>query len=161
MQPPTELARPHRQDLTLQTDAHKRPEPRCWPDRPVRKAMHPIYIALLERPDLLARHLLAYGDLIGLEARILGRALRLRACAVVLAGMAATLALVWGGIGLMLALLLDRQHPVLWLVPGLALLLAALAAAIALRPLPSDLLGELKAQLQSDLQVLQLDEDRP
>jgi len=48
--------------------------------------MHPIYAAFLNRPDLLAQHLQAYGDLAQIQTRVFRRALRLRLWATLLAG---------------------------------------------------------------------------
>lgn len=58
--------------------------------------MHPIYAAFLNRPDLLAQHLQAYGDLVQIQTRVFGRALRLRLWATLLAWVSALLALIWG-----------------------------------------------------------------
>ncbi len=122
--------------------------------------MHPIYAALLQRPDLLTRHLLAYGDLLQVQARQLSRALRLRLWAAVLGLTATALALVWAGTAAMLAMMLDRQHAVLWGLPAAALGVAALAAGVAMRPMPTQMLSELKAQLEEDAQALRLAEDQ-
>jgi hypothetical protein len=118
--------------------------------------MHPIYAALLQRPDLLAGHLLAYGDLMQMATRQLARALRIRLGAAVLGLAAAALAFIWGGMALMLAVMLERQHTLLWWLPVGALLAALIAALLAMRPLPTAMLSELKAQLEEDADALRL-----
>ena len=123
--------------------------------------MHPIYAALLSRPDLLAQHLLAYGDLVQLQAQVFGRRLRLRLWAALLAGGSALLALIWGGMAWMLALLLERQHAVLWYLPSAALLLGLGCAVLAARPLPTEVLQALKAQVADDVQALRLLDGQP
>lgn len=117
-------------------------------------SMHPIYAALLQRPDLLARHLLAYGELLQVQARQFTRALRLRFWAAVLGLTATALASVWAGTAVMLSVMLDRQHAALWWLPAAALAVAVIAAVVAMRPLPTQVLSELKAQLEEDAQAL-------
>jgi hypothetical protein len=123
--------------------------------------MHPIYAALLQRPDLLAGHLLAYSDLVQIQARQLTRALRLRLWATLLGLAASALAGIWGGTGLMLAVMLEREHALLWWLPAGALLVAVSAAYLAMRPLPTAVLSELKAQLEEDAQALRLLQGQP
>lgn len=118
--------------------------------------MHPIYAALLQRPDLLAGHLLAYGDLMQLATRQVTHALRIRLGAAVLGLAAATLAFIWGGVALMLAVMLESQHALLWWLPAGALMAALIAALLATRPLPTAMLSELKAQLEEDAEALRL-----
>lgn len=118
--------------------------------------MHPIYAALLQRPDLLAGHVLAYGDLMQLATRQVIRALRIRLVAAVLSVAAVTLAFIWGGVALMLAVMLERQHALLWWLPAGALMAASIAALLAARPLPTAMLSELKAQLEADADALRL-----
>ncbi|MBM3363216.1 MAG: hypothetical protein FJY42_11230 [Betaproteobacteria bacterium] len=116
--------------------------------------MHPIYAAFLNRPDLLAQHLQAYGDLVQIQTRVFGRALRLRLWAALLAWVSALLALIWGGMAGMLVLLLERQHAALWYPPATALLLGLVCAVLATRPLPMQVLRELKPQITDDVQAL-------
>jgi len=116
--------------------------------------LHPVYAALLQRPDLLLEHGLAYAQLLQAHAHSTGKALRTRALAAAAALLGATLALLLAGIGLMLGLLLDRYHPVLWCLPGACALLALLAALLARRPMPSQAWQQLQTELEDDLRML-------
>jgi hypothetical protein len=114
--------------------------------------LHPIYAALLQRPDLLLEHGLAYAELVQAQACSAGRALRSRAWAAVAALLGAALALLFAGMALMLGLLLERYHPVLWMLPGLCALVALLAAWHARRPMQGWL--QLQTELEDDLRAL-------
>lgn len=116
--------------------------------------LHPVYAALLQRPDLLLEHGLAYADLVQAQARGAGRALRSRAWAAVAALFGAALALLFAGMALMLGLLLERYHPVLWMLPGLCALVALLAAWHARRPIPMQGWLQLQTELEDDLRAL-------
>jgi hypothetical protein len=116
--------------------------------------LHPIYAALLQRPDLLLEHGLAYAELVQAQARGAGRALRSRAWAAAAALLGAALTLLFAGMALMLGLLLDRYHPVLWLLPGACALVALLAALHARRPIPVQGWLQLQAELENDLRAL-------
>ncbi len=116
--------------------------------------LHPIYLALLRRPDLAADHLLAYADLIRLQAQILLHAVVGRSLAWLLTLVCAVLSVFFAGTGLMLSLLLDRYHPVLVLLPG-ALALSALAGLLlARRRLPAQAYAQLREQMEQDLAAL-------
>ncbi len=116
--------------------------------------LHPIYLALLRRPDLAADHLLAYADLIRLQAQILRHAVVGRSLAWLLTLVCAVLSVFFAGTGLMLSLLLDRYHPVLVLLPG-ALALSALAGLLlARRRLPAQAYAQLREQMEQDLAAL-------
>ena len=116
--------------------------------------LHPIYAALLRRPDLAADHLLAYADLLQLQTQALRQAVIGRSLAwLVILGCGA-LALVFAGTALMLALLLDRYHPVLVLLPGALALMALGAALLENRRQPWKAYAQLRAQLDADLAAL-------
>jgi len=116
--------------------------------------LHPIYAALLRRPDLAADHLLAYADLLQLQTQALRQAVIGRSLAwLVILGCGA-LALVFAGTALMLALLLDRYHPVLVLLPGALALFALGAALLEYRRRPWQAYAQLRAQLDADLAAL-------
>lgn len=136
-----------------------------WPDnqsapmlkpvlRPKVTMLHPIYATLLQRPDLVADHLLAYTDLLQLQSKDLGKTLRARGLAWLIAIVGAALSLVFAGTALMLALLLDRFHPALVLLPAGCALLAWLAGLLARRRLPTPAFEQIKAQWEQDLQAL-------
>ncbi len=116
--------------------------------------LHPIYATLLHRPDLVADHLLAYADLLQLQSQDLRKALRDRGLACLVAVMGATLSLVFAGTALMLALLLDRFHPALIMLPAGFALLALVAGLLARRRLSTPAFTQIKAQWEQDLQAL-------
>lgn len=116
--------------------------------------LHPIYAAFLHRPDLLIGHALAYADLLQVQARTLGSALRMRTLAALVAVISALACVLFAGTALMLALMLDRYHPVLLLLPGLCLATTVLAAMAARRPLPTDTWDQLQEQVEEDLRAL-------
>ena len=116
--------------------------------------LHPIYAALLRRPDLAADHLLAYADLLQLQTQALRKAVIGRGLAwLVILGCGA-LASMFAGTALMLALLLDRYHQVLVLLPGALALLALGAALLEHRRRPGQAYAQLRAQLEADLAAL-------
>jgi hypothetical protein len=116
--------------------------------------LHPIYAALLRRPDLAADHLLAYADLLQLQTQALREALIGRSLAwLVILGCGA-LASIFAGTALMLTLLLDRYHPVLVLLPGALALMALGAALLENRRQPWKAYAQLRAQLDADLAAL-------
>jgi hypothetical protein len=116
--------------------------------------LHPIYAALLQRPDLLIGHGLAYADLVTVQARAMHSALQGRLLAAMMALIGAVAFVLFAGTALMLGLMLDRYHPVVLLLPGLCLATALLGALIARRPLPEDTWAPLKTQLEDDLRAL-------
>ena len=99
-------------------------------------------------------HLSAYGSLFHKEATSAGSDLLART----VAGIAATLALAvffaLAGTALMLGFLQNQFHWMLVAVPGLAFILAVIAAVIAMKPLKNERFPELKAQIDSDAQAL-------
>lgn len=116
--------------------------------------LHPIYAALLRRPDLGLEHLLAYADLLQLQTNALRSAAIGRGLAWLITLICGTLALVFAGTALMLALMLDRYHPVLVLLPGILALMALVAALLARRRMPSKAYAQLRTQLDADLAAL-------
>jgi hypothetical protein len=72
----------------------------------------------------------------------------------VAAVLGAVLTLLFAGMALMLGLLLERHHPVLWLLPGMCALVALLAALHARRPMPVQGWLQLQTELEDDLRAL-------
>lgn len=99
-------------------------------------------------------HLSAYGSLFHKEATSAGSDLMARAVAGIVAILALAIFLALSGIALMLGFLQNHFHWVLVAVPGVALILVIIAAAIAMKPLKSERFPELKAQIDSDAQAL-------
>ncbi len=118
--------------------------------------LHPIYATLLHRPDLVADHLLAYADLLQLQSQDLIKTLGRRGLACLVAVMGAALSLVFAGTALMLALMLDRFHPALVLLPAGFALIALVAGLLACRRISTPAFTQIKAQWEQDLQALRV-----
>jgi len=115
---------------------------------------HPIYSTLLGHPELVADHLANYGALIKAEALEAKRNAVKKAIAGAVAIVAGLLGLVFAGVAIMLGGVNGSFHWVLVLVPGLTLLVAAIAASIAARPSTFHGFQDLRAQLNADLSAL-------
>jgi len=99
-------------------------------------------------------HLSAYGSLFHKEASSAGSHLIARAAAGLTAILAFAVFLVLSGTALMLGFVQNQFHWMLLAVPGMALILTAVATAIAMKPLNSERFPELRAQIDSDAQAL-------
>ena len=115
---------------------------------------HPIYSTLLGHPELIADHVANYGALIKAEALEAKRNVIKKAIACAVAVVAGLLGLVFAGVAVMLGGVNGSFHWVLLLVPGLTLLVAAIAATVALRPSTFHGFQDLRAQLDADLHAL-------
>ncbi|MEO5736936.1 MAG: hypothetical protein ABIQ82_05690 [Variovorax sp.] len=118
--------------------------------------LHPIFSTVLGRPELIADHLANYAALIREESTLAGRALIRRALAGVIAAVSAMLALGLIGIAVMLGVLHGSFHWVLVVVPGVAVVVAALSAWVATRPTDLNAFQDLSAQLDADVRALHL-----
>jgi len=116
--------------------------------------LHPLFSALVHRPDLVIDHVSAYAGLLQAEAAMASQVLARWALAWALVAASALLCTVFAGVALMLGLLLDRFHWVLAGVPGLFLLLTLLAYGRAKAALPAAGWTDLKAQFDSDVRAL-------
>ncbi len=118
--------------------------------------LHPIYSTVLGHPELIADHLANYGALLRQETEEASRDLIARTVAGVLAAVSAMLALGLIGVAIMLGFLYGTFHWVLAAVPGAAVLIALILAAVASRPRAFQAFSELRAQLDADLHALHL-----
>jgi len=118
--------------------------------------LHPIFSTVLGRPELIADHLANYAALIREESALASRALIKRALAGVVAAVSAMLALGLIGIAVMLGVLHGGFHWVLVVVPGVAVVVAALSAWVATRPTDLNAFQDLSAQLDADVRALHL-----
>jgi hypothetical protein len=121
---------------------------------------HPIYSTLLGHPELVADHLANYGALIKAEALEAKRSVVKRAIAGAVAVVAGLLGLVFAGVAIMLGGVNGSFHWVLLAVPGLTLLAAAIAAAIAVRPSTFHGFQDLQAQLSADMHAMHVAGER-
>ena len=116
--------------------------------------LHPIYSTVLGHPELIADHVANYSALIKEEVAQASRGLVTRIVAGVLAVVSALLALGLTGVAVMLGMVNDNFHWALIIVPGVALLIAAISARVAMRPSVSHGFDDIKAQLSADMHAL-------
>lgn len=116
--------------------------------------LHPLFSALVHRPDLLVDHVAAYAALIQDEAADVGADLVTRAVAWATVAVGALVFVVLAGVALMLGLMMDQFHWVLVAVPGVVLALTLAALVRARTPATAQRFAELKAQFDSDAQAL-------
>jgi uncharacterized membrane protein len=116
--------------------------------------LHPIFSTVLGHPELIADHIANYGALVRLEAAEASRGVVSRFVAGVLAAVSAMLALGLIGIAVMLGVLHGSFHWVLIIVPGIAVLIAAIAGYLAARPSDFHRFDDLRAQLAADVRAL-------
>lgn len=118
--------------------------------------MHPIYGALLRRPDLLAAHVTNYVALAKEEAGSVVRGVAVRAAAGAAAGVALLLALGLTGVAVMLGALYGEFVWALVIVPGVAWLIGAIGIFMTLRPTQVEVVQDLKAQVEADVSALRV-----
>lgn len=116
--------------------------------------LHPIFSTVVSRPDLVVDHLSAYVALASEEAAATGRDIKLRVIAWAVAGVFALMGLLLAGVATMLGMVYGQFHWALVLVPGAALLVAALALLASRRPSPSERFAELRRQVAADVGLL-------
>jgi type IV secretory pathway VirB2 component (pilin) len=118
--------------------------------------LHPLFSTLIQRPDLVMDHVSAYAALLNQEARVASAQVIRRSVAWVLAGVCGGVFVMFTGIALMLGFLHNQFHWILVVVPGVALLMTAVAIAKARQALPAEHFPELKAQIDSDTRALRM-----
>ena len=118
--------------------------------------LHPLFSTVIQRPDLVLDHVSAYVALINQEAKIASSHLVGRGIAWALAGVCGFLFVMFSGIALMLGFLQNQFHWILLVVPGVALLMTAIAVAKAKQSLPAEHFPELQAQIASDARALRM-----
>lgn len=116
--------------------------------------LHPIYWAVLRHPGLAATHLANYAALLRESAAGVAGRVALKVAAWTVVGVCVLLAFGLAGVATMLGMLEGRFHWVLVAVPGTALLAAAVAAALALRPAVKGGVDEVTAQLNADREAM-------
>ena len=116
--------------------------------------LHPIFSTVLGHPGLIAEHIANYAALVRQETGEAARGLIARLVAGVLAAATFVLALGLTGVAVLLGFLHGSFHWVLVVVPGVALVIAAVCAWLAARPVPAYGFDELRAQVHADLTAL-------
>lgn len=115
---------------------------------------HPIFSTVLGHPELVADHLANYASLIREETVKAGRGVILRVVAGAVAIASALLALGLIGVAVMLGFLNGSFHWVLAIVPGVSVIIAAVAGFIAVRPAAFHGFEDLRAQVDADLRAI-------
>lgn len=116
--------------------------------------LHPLFSTLIQRPDLLVEHVSAYSALFHQEASQAGSMLVKRYLAWAIAAICGLVFVLFAGIALMMGALYNQFHWMLLAVPGSALVFMLVAITKAKAPLAEVRFTELKAQIDSDIQVL-------
>lgn len=118
--------------------------------------MHPIYGALLRRPDLMATHVSNYVALAKEEAGSVVRGVAVRAAAGATAGVAVLLALGLTGVAVMLGVLHGQFVWALVVVPGIAWVIGGVGLFLALRPTQTEVVHDFKTQVEADVNALRV-----
>lgn len=116
--------------------------------------LHPIFSVLIHRPELIMDHVAGYAALVRDEASSVGVEFAQRAVAWGVAIVGLLVFLILLGVALMLGAMHEQFHWALVVVPGVPLVLAVAAFALARRPLPEKAFNELRAQLDADAEAL-------
>jgi len=118
--------------------------------------VHPIFMAVLRRPDLLAQHAANYVALLREIVADVGKGLAVRAACWGVAAIGLLLGLGLGGVAVMLGVLHGRFEWVLLAVPGVAFAIAIVGAIVALRPVVKPEVDELREQMEADRVALRM-----
>lgn len=115
--------------------------------------VHPIFMVLVTRPELVVEHVSGYAALMREEASSVGKEVAKRALAWAVALVAALVFLILAGVAAMLGAVTEF-HWMLVIAPGIALAVAVAAFLVARQRLPEQAFTELKAQIDADAQLL-------
>lgn len=118
--------------------------------------VHPIFMTVLRRPELLFTHLANYAEFVKAEVSSLGCSLAIRAASVAVALVALLLALGLTGIAVMLGFLQGAFHWVLVIVPGVAWLFMLIGVTLAMRSTVKEKVNDVKDEVASDSRMLRL-----
>lgn len=118
--------------------------------------IHPIFMTVLRRPELVFTHLVNYAELVKGEIASLGTSLAIRAAGAATALIALLLALGLTGVAVMLGFVHGSFHWVLVAVPGVAWLLVLIGVVLALRSTVKEKVEDVKDEIEADLRALRL-----
>ena len=120
--------------------------------------MSPLLTLLATQPQLLAEHLQGYSALLNEELRLAGQRWRRQALLQVAAFCSLSVAIVLGGVALMLwavtEALSERALWVLWATPMLPLVIAVVCLLMARKPADTESFANLGRQLNADMALL-------
>jgi cytochrome bd-type quinol oxidase subunit 2 len=118
--------------------------------------MHPLYLTVIRRPDLIVDHLGAYAALLTQEASQASQALANRALLWIVVVFSGAIGVVLSGTALMLGVLQNQFHWILVAVPGVMVFCALVALAQAKQAVFASHFANIKSQLFSDAQALRV-----
>lgn len=118
--------------------------------------MHPLFLTIIRRPDLVANHLSAYAALIKQETNQASKALVSCVLVWVIAVLSVAICVLLAGTALMLGVLQNQFHWILVAVPGAMALCALGAFAWAKQSVMSGHFANIKSQLSSDASALRV-----
>lgn len=116
--------------------------------------MHPLYLTIVRRPDLIIDHLSAYAALLSQEASQASQSLVNRALIWAVAVMSGFIGVVLSGTALMLGVLHNQFHWILVAVPGVMILCALWAVACTKQAVFAGHFSNIQSQVSSDAQAL-------
>lgn len=120
--------------------------------------IHPLFTTLVSKPGLLAEHAGAYAELASAEARVYGSAWQRRALLLLAAAVCALLGSIFAGVALLLCALAPPAAMaapwLLWLVPAVPLVAAAVFANLGRHTPDRPLFADLREQVALDAQLL-------
>ena len=115
--------------------------------------VHPIFMVLVTRPELVMEHVSGYAALVREEASSVGKEVARRAIAWAVTLFAALVFLILAGVAAMLGAI-HEFHWMLVIAPGISLAVSVAAFLVARQRLPEQAFTELKAQIDADAQLL-------
>lgn len=119
--------------------------------------IHPIFMAVLRRPELLATHLANYSTLVKAEVAAAGTSLEVRAMSALIALVALLLALGLSAVAVILGFLHGSFHWILVIVPGVAWLIALIGAGRAIKATSLEQkVDAVREEVDADFQMLKL-----
>lgn len=116
--------------------------------------MHPLFLTIIRRPDLVLNHLSAYASLLAQEANQASQSLVNRVLIWLIAVFSVAICLVLSGTALMLGVLQNQFHWVLVAVPGAMALCALCAFAWTKKIIWESHFSNIKTQLLNDSAAL-------
>ncbi len=116
--------------------------------------MHPLFLTIIRRPDLVVNHLGAYAALLKQETNDAGRTLITRILVWLIAVMSVVICVILAGTALMLGVLQNQFHWVLVAVPGTMALCSLVAFVCTTKTVLANHFSNITSQLLSDASAL-------
>jgi hypothetical protein len=118
--------------------------------------MHPLFLTIIRRPDLVGDHLNAYAALLKQETSDASKALAGRFLAWLIALMSVAICVVLSGTALMLGVLQNQFHWILVAVPGAMALCALGAFAWTKQSVVANHFANVTSQFANDMSALRV-----